>query len=175
MKELGTQDQSSGLLPSYSSSFALSGTGSRGQQTQQRRPDVPLPRHLLQLLIWTVTLHSPIYYVLPTATSPTGVHDPSELKGQGVNRCPSSRSKSSVWILPQPKYSSLRRNPFWIELRLTAPKPTSPGKRTLHTLHHLLHRILISPPRLILPLQPPFIKHPVPPVPVPVPYHYLSK
>ncbi|MEQ2297085.1 hypothetical protein AMECASPLE_031119 [Ameca splendens] len=25
-------------------------TGSRGQQTQQRRPDVPLPRHLLQLL-----------------------------------------------------------------------------------------------------------------------------
>ncbi|MEQ2159982.1 hypothetical protein GOODEAATRI_028862 [Goodea atripinnis] len=34
----------------YSSSSALSETGSRGQQTQQRRPDVPLPRHLLQLL-----------------------------------------------------------------------------------------------------------------------------
>ncbi|MEQ2282313.1 hypothetical protein AMECASPLE_039267 [Ameca splendens] len=32
----------------YSSSSASS--GSRGQQTQQRRPDVPLPRHLLQLL-----------------------------------------------------------------------------------------------------------------------------
>ncbi|MED6277141.1 hypothetical protein CHARACLAT_010300, partial [Characodon lateralis] len=33
---------------SYSSSSALSGTGSRGQQTQQRRPDVPLPRHLFR-------------------------------------------------------------------------------------------------------------------------------
>ncbi|MED6268505.1 hypothetical protein CHARACLAT_023103 [Characodon lateralis] len=30
--------------------FRLSGTGLRGQQTQQRRPDVPLPRHLIQLL-----------------------------------------------------------------------------------------------------------------------------
>ncbi|MED6275891.1 hypothetical protein CHARACLAT_031270 [Characodon lateralis] len=30
--------------------FRLSRTGSRGQQTQQRRPDVHLPRHLLQLL-----------------------------------------------------------------------------------------------------------------------------
>ncbi|MEQ2222060.1 hypothetical protein ILYODFUR_022042 [Ilyodon furcidens] len=29
--------------------FRLSGTGSRGQQTQQRHPDVPVPRHLLQL------------------------------------------------------------------------------------------------------------------------------
>ncbi|MED6241711.1 hypothetical protein ATANTOWER_024873 [Ataeniobius toweri] len=35
---------------SYSSSSTLSGTGSRGQQTQERHPDVPLPRHLLQLL-----------------------------------------------------------------------------------------------------------------------------
>ncbi|MED6273271.1 1-phosphatidylinositol 4,5-bisphosphate phosphodiesterase beta-1 [Characodon lateralis] len=35
---------------SYSSSSALSGNGSRGQQTQQRRPDVRHPRHLLQLL-----------------------------------------------------------------------------------------------------------------------------
>ncbi|MEQ2163772.1 hypothetical protein GOODEAATRI_033838 [Goodea atripinnis] len=34
-------------LYSYSSSSTLSGTGSRGQQ---RRSDVPLPRHLLQLL-----------------------------------------------------------------------------------------------------------------------------
>ncbi|MED6259321.1 hypothetical protein ATANTOWER_020862 [Ataeniobius toweri] len=38
------------VLDSYSSSSALSGTGLRGQQNQQRRPDVPLPRHLLQLL-----------------------------------------------------------------------------------------------------------------------------
>ncbi|MED6285802.1 hypothetical protein CHARACLAT_032862 [Characodon lateralis] len=30
--------------------FRLSRTGSRGQQTQQRHPDVPLPRNLLQLL-----------------------------------------------------------------------------------------------------------------------------
>ncbi|MED6282320.1 hypothetical protein CHARACLAT_030852 [Characodon lateralis] len=35
---------------SYLSSPALSGTGSRGQHTQQRRTEVPLPRHLLQLL-----------------------------------------------------------------------------------------------------------------------------
>ncbi|MEQ2236721.1 hypothetical protein ILYODFUR_015612 [Ilyodon furcidens] len=63
----------------------------------------------------------------------------------------SSGSKSSVWILPMPMYSSLRRNPFWIELRLTAPKPTSPGKRTLLTLHHLLHRILTSNVYSVLP------------------------
>ncbi|MEQ2196240.1 hypothetical protein XENOCAPTIV_028405, partial [Xenoophorus captivus] len=35
---------------SYLSSSALSGTGSRGQQSQQRHLDVPLPRHLFQLL-----------------------------------------------------------------------------------------------------------------------------
>ncbi|MEQ2198914.1 hypothetical protein XENOCAPTIV_020799, partial [Xenoophorus captivus] len=40
----------SNVNTSYSWSSALSGTGSRGQQTQQRRPDIPLPRHLLQLL-----------------------------------------------------------------------------------------------------------------------------
>ncbi|MEQ2241807.1 hypothetical protein ILYODFUR_029122 [Ilyodon furcidens] len=34
----------------YSTPSALSDTGSRGQQTQQRHPDVSLPRHLLQLL-----------------------------------------------------------------------------------------------------------------------------
>ncbi|MEQ2290069.1 hypothetical protein AMECASPLE_039551 [Ameca splendens] len=40
-----------GETSSLGSSFsALSGTGSQGQQTQQRCPDVPLPRHLLQLL-----------------------------------------------------------------------------------------------------------------------------
>ncbi|MED6259551.1 hypothetical protein ATANTOWER_025013 [Ataeniobius toweri] len=33
-----------------SSSSASSGTGSRGQQTLKRHPDIPLPRHLLQLL-----------------------------------------------------------------------------------------------------------------------------
>ncbi|MED6236856.1 Transmembrane protein 94 [Ataeniobius toweri] len=35
---------------SYSSSSDSSKTGSRGQQTQQRHPNVPLPRHLFQLL-----------------------------------------------------------------------------------------------------------------------------
>ncbi|MEQ2311850.1 hypothetical protein AMECASPLE_024741 [Ameca splendens] len=35
---------------SYLSSSTFSGTGSRGKQTQQRRPNVPLPRNLLQLL-----------------------------------------------------------------------------------------------------------------------------
>ncbi|MED6257922.1 hypothetical protein ATANTOWER_000575 [Ataeniobius toweri] len=36
---------------SYSSSSASSGIESRGQQTQQKHPDFPLPRHLLQLLL----------------------------------------------------------------------------------------------------------------------------
>ncbi|MEQ2283987.1 hypothetical protein AMECASPLE_017101 [Ameca splendens] len=38
------------FLYSYSLSSTLSGTWSLGQQTQQRHPDIPLPRHLLQLL-----------------------------------------------------------------------------------------------------------------------------
>ncbi|MEQ2241509.1 hypothetical protein ILYODFUR_026058 [Ilyodon furcidens] len=67
----------------------------------------------------------------------------------------SSGSKSSVWIMPQPKYSSLRRNPSDASsgrsLILAALKLPSPGKRTLLTLHHLLHQILTSNVYSVLP------------------------
>ncbi|MEQ2261931.1 hypothetical protein XENORESO_018129 [Xenotaenia resolanae] len=45
---LNSSTKESKFSYSYSSSSGLSGTGSWGQQTQQRRPGVPLPRHRVE-------------------------------------------------------------------------------------------------------------------------------
>ncbi|MEQ2297695.1 hypothetical protein AMECASPLE_037216 [Ameca splendens] len=88
-----------------------------------------------------------------------------------------SGSKSSVWILPQPKCSSLRRNPFWNKPQLTAQdlhpqasEPCSPSTNypTESSPEHspppwtnspVPQQHKVSPPRLhiILPLNHLFI------------------
>ncbi|XDV25258.1 hypothetical protein PO909_029204 [Leuciscus waleckii] len=111
--------------------FRLSGVGSRGQQSKQRRPDFPLPRHFLQLF-WGNTeafpgqLGDKIPPACPRSSlgSPPSGTSPEHLLGKA-----SRRHLEQMPELPQQAPLDVEEQRLYSELFLTdrAPHPISKG------------------------------------------------